>query len=611
MYQPDNRGIPWKPGFWRHVPWKAIISLVAFAICCIGLAAILLSSHGKEAAIWPCSSVPVPVSVLLSLIVGIANLCLAVALNQGYEVSWWLKAIKGAELRRLQFDLEIQHSLAALLGSSRTINKFAFAATISLIVSVIDGPLIQRATTTKLMTFGTNETIVTVGVSNASFPSDFSGYAGGGIGPDLLMPLFSNVSRAYANKDAIVLPIEGCTENSTCIVNLPAPGFDVSCTNTTVPFDFGNLASAGPVYAITVFNVTVDFGGTEDVDSFSMINVTTLYKPDAACTGHLIQRQCILRLATVRYKVSIINGILTIAPWQLGQNDTIEITRFPSGSIFGGMDVLFTGSVGAGGFETMLGGIYFVTNLLYNSSVSLQAAVTIDTPYLLSASGQAASNYLTSSISTYSNCSMTWEDPTIDLVNTVRELMLRSAVAQSITNVSSVVPQELLAQETRAANAYESHYEFLAITVACMVLQALIIFLLLVGWCKLGRKVSLDAFEIAKALGAPLLRQCNSNSTIDDCLNRIGRMRLKYGALPVDIAILDPSQFPPQLQGHIYQDGRQGEFFADKTPNQDTSPEAERSSFLPQQNNKCLPTKILALHEEGRVDDISAGTLYY
>lgn len=125
--------------------------------------------------------------------------------------------MRGAELRRLQFDLDIQHNFSALLGRSRTVSKFAVVAAISLIVSIIDGPPIQRASTITPKTFGPDETIVTVRVSNASLPTDFSGYAGGGIGPDMLMPLFSNVSRAYANREAIVLPIEGCSTNATCL----------------------------------------------------------------------------------------------------------------------------------------------------------------------------------------------------------------------------------------------------------------------------------------------------------------------------------------------------------------------------------------------------------
>lgn len=604
----DQR-IPWEPGFWRRAPWKVFSAIIAFAICCVGLAAILVDSNGKEVNTWPRSSMSVSVPVLLSLIVGIANLCLTIALSQGYQVSWWLKAMRGADLRRLQFDLDIQHNFSALLGRSRTVNKFAVVAAISLIVSIVDGPLIQRASTITPKTFGPDETIVVVRVSNASLPTDFSGYAGGGIGPDMLMPLFSNVSRAYANREAIVLPIDGCSTNATCLFSLPAPGFDVSCTESTVPYDFGTFVAGDK---LTTFNLTLDFGGSEEPYAFSTINTTALYKPSEACSGSLIQRQCVLRLATTRYNVKIENGVSTIATWQIGQDDTIAITTFARvDNCLLGYDTLFTGSVGAGGFMTMLGGIYLVAKSLFTSSTFLRLAMHTNVPFILSESGQAASNYVTSSASTYSNCSMAWDDPTEDLVNTIRELIFRSAIAQSVSNSSAVVPQQRVAQKTRLVNAYVSHYEFLAATVASMVLQALAIVLLLVGWQRLGRKVSLDAFEIAKALGAPLLQKGSSNGTIDDVLGCVGRVPLRYGEiLPVEgpIPVLSPHLKQPRGSSVA---GSGGEQFAASLPSdQEAGVEMEMSSFLPAGDDGYYAARRLGLREEGRVGIVVAGTLY-
>lgn len=118
----------------------------------------------------------------------------------------------------------------------------------------------------------------------------------------------------------------------------------------------------------------------------------------------------------------------------------------------------------------MLGGIYLVAKSLFTSSTSMRLAMHTSVPLILSASGQAASNYMTSSASTYRNCSMAWDDPTEDPVNTIRELTFRSAIAQSVSNSSAVIPQQAVAQKTRLINAYVSHYDFLAATIAGMVL---------------------------------------------------------------------------------------------------------------------------------------------
>ncbi|KAL4972429.1 hypothetical protein BDW66DRAFT_154752 [Aspergillus desertorum] len=232
----------------------------------------------------------------------------------------------------------------------------------------------------------------------------------------------------------------------------------------------------------------------------------------------------------------------TIDTWKLGQNDTVAMTRVPSTDYMMGYDTLFTGSVGAGGFKTMLGGIYLVADSLYSSNTTLRLAVMTDVPYILSAVGQAASNYLASSESTYSDCDMTWDDPTEDLVNTIR----------------------------------------------------------------LGRDVSLDAFEIAKALGAPLLQKGSSSSTIKDILARLGHMQLRYGEiLPVD----GGQHLVSTHQSSAINDGSD-QICTDASSNEEMGCQVEMSSFLSATNDGYHPVRRLGLREEGQVGIIRAGTLY-
>ncbi|KAK7973046.1 hypothetical protein PG988_007180 [Apiospora saccharicola] len=532
--QAEKSGNEWAPGYLKHIPWTAFSSLAGFILCCIALAVVLWTSDGQDFKTWPRASQTVPVSVLLALIISISNLCLSVALAKGYEISWWLRAIKGAELRSLQFDLEIQHHLSAVIGQNTRMDKFAVAAIISLAVSVLDGPLIQRASSIVATTYQPVDLNVKINISSALFPANFSGYAGAFIGPDLLTPVFGNVSRAYANRESISLDIDVCRTNTTCVFNLPAPGFDVQCTEEAINYDFRSIGAASPNNNVTVFNTSLYFGGREEFEDFSRINITALAKGDPACTGRMMQRNCVLRLATVRYPVTVSDGVATLDAWRMGQNETLDIATDPqahSHEQLHGYGTLYEGSVGAGGFQTMLGGIYFVLGALYASTVSLRVATMTSVPFILTATGQSASNYLTSDISTYSNCTMTWDDPTTDIVNTARELMFRSAIAYSDYNRSAVVPQELQVRQTKVAGAYKSNYEYLAITIACMVLQALVIAYMLYGWHRLGRDVSLDPFELARAMGAPLLQVGSSNSSIDAALTRLRRERFQYGEL--------------------------------------------------------------------------------
>ncbi|KAH6896742.1 hypothetical protein B0T10DRAFT_544170 [Thelonectria olida] len=595
--QAQKDGIAWKPGFSSHVPWVAFLNIFGFMLCCIGLGIVLWQSEGKDITAWPGASRTVSVSVLLSLLVSLGNLCLIVALGQGYEISWWLQALKGAELRKLQFDLDIQQSVVALFSRTAAFDKFAIAAVVSLIVSVIDGPLIQKASSVTTKTYQPFDADVSVRVSNEPLPADFSAY---GVGPELLTPLFGNVSRAYSNREDIELLIDGCNENVTCALTLPAPGFDVSCTETHVAYNFSQLAAGARKNNYTTFQVGIDFGASQTFEDFSTINVTSLYKPNAACIGDMVRRKCSLRLATVRYPIAVSNGTATLKNWQLGQNDTIELTSFPKKYANYGYDYIYTGSYAAGGFMSMLGGIAYVVDDLYASSVNLRLATMTFTPYTLTATGQAASNYITSDISTYGNCSMTWEDPTTDFVNTVRELMLRSAIAYSAYNSSAVEPQQLSVQQTKVAAAYQSHYKWLGITIACMVVQVLVIFFLLLGWHHLGRDVSLDAFDIARALGAPTLQVGSSNSGISEGLAPLRHVKFRYGEiLPGDV---DSSVVSDGSQGHVRQSS------------QDASPD-ELARFvepkgIQEPKVQTEPRLRLGLDQERRIRDIRPGVLY-
>ncbi|KAK8113353.1 hypothetical protein PG984_013879 [Apiospora sp. TS-2023a] len=514
--------IRWTPGYWKHTPWTAFLNLVGFVLCCAVLAAVLWTSDGKDINDWPKPSHTISVSVLLALIVGIANLCLSVALAKGYEISWWLSALKGAELRRLQFDLEVQHHLYALVGKTRAFNQFAIAAVTSIAVSILDGPLIQRASTISTTTYQPVEIEARVDVTNGLLPANFSSYVGSRGGTDLLMPVFRDVSRAYANRDDIRLSLDDCKTNTTCTFRLPAAGFDFGCTEQRLGYDFDRIFDVGSNREMTVFNTTLKFGG-----SYGNITITSLLKPDAECAGQFVKRTCDFRLATVEYPVTITDGVATLENWHLGQNETLETTTWQNG----GYDTLWTGSMGSGGGQTMLGGVFDTLESLYSSSVLLYTSVMTSVPYLLVIKGQSASNYLTSDFSTYSNCTMTWDDPTTDLINTARELMFRSAIAYSDYNRSAVVPQELKIRQTKVGSAYHSHYNFFGITIACMALQGLLVSYMLCGWHRLGREVSLDAFEIARAMRAPLLQDESSNSRIDEALLQLQHTKFRYGEL--------------------------------------------------------------------------------
>ncbi|KAI2615514.1 hypothetical protein GGR54DRAFT_632171 [Hypoxylon sp. NC1633] len=523
--------LAWECHHWKRFPWLASCAFIAVLVLFAAMGVVLHTSNNQEVSSWPSNERPVPVSVILAILVNVANLCLAVALSQGYTVSWWQEALKGAELSRLQFDLSVQHSFSAILQSSRAFSKFLLAALIAIVVSVADGPILQRASTTGLLTLSQTSTNVTVFVSPELLPANFSSWSGVADELSLLTPVFSNVSKAYASHDDITLPYSGCDGTGFCNLTMTGPGFDTFCNESSVPYDYLHLSAAIPEHNnITAFQIDFQFGAHRTAAEYGTVNFTVLYKPDPACIGQFVRRWCSMRLATVKYPITISNGTAVLEPWERLQNETIELTRLDTTSR-GDIDpALYTLGTAFRGLESMLGGFVHVSKSLYESSANLR--LPSKESFLVNATGQAASDYLSSNISSYGNCTMTWDDPTVDIINTARELMFRSAIANSFANSSYRTPQHLPATtSTRVVTAYKTRFEYLGISIALMILEIAVILFLLQGWRGLGRDASLDAFEIGKALGAPLLQEASSNAAVGDILESSGRRRIRYGEI--------------------------------------------------------------------------------
>ncbi|CAK7208379.1 hypothetical protein SBRCBS47491_000072 [Sporothrix bragantina] len=539
---PPYVGHAWRPGYGRQVPWASLVCLVAFMGCCVGVGVVLSSSQGKVVADWPSEDHNISVSVLLSLLVSIANVCLAAALSKAYEISWWLEAISGAELRRLKFNLNVQTNVAAVFSRSFTLNRFTIASFIALAVTLLDGPLIQKASTIVSKSRGPLAVNASSAVLQGYLPDNWSGY---GTTSDLMTPAFTDVSLAYNNRDPIVLSVDGCNDaNTTCTIDYPGLGFDIQCTDTPVAYDFGKLNAAGN-NTLAPFKISMYYGGSQSANAFLTIHANSTYKPDAACKGNLALRSCALRLATVNYPLTLSNGVATLAAWDEKRNDTIAWSNITDKDAYG---LLYTGSFAAGGFQTMLGGVYLAMTGMYSGNATLRLATTTETPYILYGYGAAASNYISSNLSSYSNCSMTWSDPTADYINMARELMLRSVVTYAAANPDKTSNTTMVAQRTTVAATYQSAYKYLAAAVASMALEMFVVLALLHGWRRLGRHVSLDAFEIARALGAPLLQGGSSNSEIDDALVPIERIMLRYG----EVISPQQQQSPAQAEGMPY-----------------------------------------------------------
>lgn len=88
-------------------------------------------------------------------------------------------------------------------------------------------------------------------------------------------------------------------------------------------------------------------------------------------------------------------------------------------------------------------------------------------------------------------------------------------------------------QETRLVNVYKIEYSYLFTSTAITLSLVVLIMPTFVGWWELGRSVTLNPIETAKAFEAPLLSGPGSNAPLKELISDAGRHRIKYGDVSV------------------------------------------------------------------------------
>lgn len=154
-------------------------------------------------------------------------------------------------------------------------------------------------------------------------------------------------------------------------------------------------------------------------------------------------------------------------------------------------------------------------------------------------------------------CAMNWRDPTDGILNTLNEIIFRTALVAkdypkySLLNFSSdpletshyeawpitppngdkgiPVPQVIAMEQHSKINVSQSHYSFLAGALAVMILGVLIVIPTFNGFWQLGRSVSLNPLEIAKAFNPDVLDGIGSNASSKHLDKIVGSRNVKYG----------------------------------------------------------------------------------
>ena len=188
--------------------------------------------------------------------------------------------------------------------------------------------------------------------------------------------------------------------------------------------------------------------------------------------------------------------------------------------------------MGAGVHPTYHGGFALALNEMQKSSVTLGFAgasgMKMTTEGVMAMRYQRQKERGPDELVVYTECDNYWLDPTEDLLETVREVAFRLSL-QGVGQSGPVPVQEMLVEREATEVVYTSDYLFLGLAVGVIGLSLITVSPLLLGWWKLGREVSLSPVEIARAFGAPVLKESGSNSNTGQLMKELRADKLSYG----------------------------------------------------------------------------------
>lgn len=491
----------WRAGIFRSVPWLGICALVVTLFTIALLIAVLCSASEQAVDAWPSEQRPAHLAVVLAILVAVGNTALLVAHREAITISWWVKMIRGGDLGDCHRYWEHGSSTWQAIKAPRHISKVSVASVVMVFLFLV-GPLLQRAATIETISTRIGaEFNVKIATDGFSQPTGY--YMTHAPVVNTLTPNFSMVLQDFTRRSPINLDLGGCVGD--CTSTVIAAGFDHSCETNQVAYNL-DIMNIGSTTMVGEVNVT-----TYGAKSPEIITISTLHKPSAATKGNLTRNTCLLHFAQVKYPIRFSNGTLMLQSVDPSVNSTIT------------WKYLQPESAGMGQWPSTLGGINMAITNVYQSSVQLYPT----TIFAIQGMGPMQYSFMTSNDSALGSSAMTWTDLMPYVLDAIRELTFRTAVAFS----NQSYHQTTAGLQYRSVNIYVLRSGFLGGAVAILLLATIAIGCLFNGYWLIGRQVSMSPLEIARVFQAPLTTGASSNVDVTVLLKEVGKRKAKYGAL--------------------------------------------------------------------------------
>ncbi|RBR07853.1 uncharacterized protein FIESC28_10493 [Fusarium coffeatum] len=504
----DRLSEPWQPGFWKRFPLKGFSSWLLSLISTIVVVVVLVLSDQTPVDQWDSRMQP---TVWLALTSTISGAFLAHALAEGAAHSFWRQACKSTTLPNLEAIYASSTSLLeAVCNLARLRSKRLGFASIVVTLSMLRNPLIQRATLTTTQ-YSTIRESMNFHIARELPYGYGANLSGRNTNIFFLTSNFSRIAQSYSSRDVVRAYNSSC-DNCTSTVQR-SRRFDISAEVSSP------AATAGGDYLFQI-NVT-EYRGLEIYSSKngSRLRFTTLWKPSNDCSGDLKIQTCDLTAGITKYPIVTEGAKVTLqGTWH---DDVFVESRHMIPMGMGQSNIL-------GGFSNILSSVF--------TSYAFMKRTTIWGTELLT-SGLPATQHMLLNGSEPS-CMDTWTNPMEDIIEAAREISFRASIQYAHENTTNSQTTEF--EKSIMQSVFETDYSKMAIALLVSTAGMLAILPLFWGFWELGRRVSLNPFEVVVAfLGMPethpVMGKIDPNMNVGNILKStelIGPVR--YGAWHVN-----------------------------------------------------------------------------
>jgi hypothetical protein len=516
----------WQPGVLQRLPWLALGSLLLAFLFTMASVIVLVKSNGQLVDHWTYSP-----ALLMAIFSALSNACIGYGFSQGVKITWWKQALQGVDLGALHDLWSYGDSLFDAVCSLHHIRPLAVASIMST-VFLAQGPLFQRASSVTTIYQRANTTLEAHILPQWTLHTTTSVSQGELDGPSFTYytPSFIEVIRNYTDREPIVSGIKGCA--GTCHAEIAGAGYHIECTQNTTDVNYKSLEAEsmkleGHVGSAQVFAIHIDSPESESHSTLGSFLIDVEYSVtddtmDDGCPGVKTTKTCVVRPGLVSYPIQVINNTISLVPSPPEGYQSHPLQESPKDKLVLTYHLM--------GFPMML-------QDLFDTSVTLEFPAGEE--FILRWDNYVANYFVQMQEST---CGIHSRDPTDFILHALHQLAFRFALAQAGANDT----QAVAAVDVSPVAIFHSHYVFLALAVGVSVLTILAILPTLDRWWILGRKVSLSPLETARAFNAPLLRDVDSNSSVEQLARAVRHRPVQYGV--VDVAMDDgiPEQDAPR-----------------------------------------------------------------